>query len=280
MFLASRASRACFTGATRFRPSTIPRLYSNVPVPKKLGRGAPIKTIVLVTVISFALLDLTTRLMDKKSDNKKSFTEKEYEEAIKAGLKRKTRMFKTKELPGGVFLCPPPPASVTSAATFDARVDALQKQLGARVIDLEALIAEQRADADSRYGLLLDNLAAQGDSAVYPPGLFPALIGMEFKSIRRQLIAEAGEEATEISYPTPIIVKNFPRTVENATKFEEDIAFASKLVVFGKVDTENEKFIEDQQLREYSQLAGYFEIVDKLFFVEEVDGSVVERLRQ
>ncbi|KAH3665804.1 hypothetical protein OGAPHI_003992 [Ogataea philodendri] len=178
---------------------------------------------------------------------KKTFTEEEWEEQL-SQIKRKQLVFDDSTK---FYLVP-------FGAHKEAKVEELKSALGPNtaVIDLNELIKQQMDSPESTYGALLgktlDGFDTNKSACFYTftyrlaPGLFTKLV----KTTSQKLKAQNPEL-------TNFVLLNYPNTIPEAIKFEQDVAVAQKLVLLDNQETD-------------SNIVDYFRTVNKVADLDQL----------
>lgn len=135
----------------------------------------------------------------------------------------------------------------------DSELQALVRTLQARdaskqvcVVDHEELVLQELADKDRHYSSLLHELKSSGKP--FPPGLVTALIKQHLNLVMN---TRSG------TFDTVFVLKNFPLTIDEAIKFENDVLDISQCILI-----KNNQLL-DTERRVVENVGGYFDIVGK-----------------
>lgn len=225
----------------------------NTPVHSRGNRPESPKFRYLLYVFFFStgLLVLATRKVDKRSSPKQSFTEREFKDYERtSGIKRRHKLV-TDSSKYEFYAVP----YANSSASLDPVLALLPRDKEVKVIDTQALIEQEIADDERRYSYLLQDLRAS--KKPLPKGLVTALIKQEIKFFLN---------TTKGTYDTAFVIKNYPQDTYEASKFENEIADITKVVVTLEIKADTGKTPE--QVRLVNNVIGYFDTVDKVVEVQ------------
>lgn len=244
-------------GQTWARPMLQLKNYSsnkNAPLQNRRPRKdeAPrVRYLLYVFLFSTGLLVLATRLVDKKKAPQTTFTEREYQEYEReSGIKRRSKLISGLNTDKYHFYAVP---YVDSDATLDKIASKLPKDKEVKIIDPALLVKQETKDPDRKYSILLNDLKYSGKPI--PRGLITALIKQE---------VEFFLNTSKGTHDTNILLKNYPQSTYEATKFENDISDLTSVIVL-KDDIEKElpakKLSED--IRLINNVVGYYDTVGR-----------------
>ncbi|GMG21481.1 unnamed protein product [Ambrosiozyma monospora] len=221
----------------------------------------------LVGIVGTAIFALVVSKIDAQdpakslAKKKNSMSEEEWEQQL-INLRRKTLAFKPSE--AEFYLVP-------NGCNNDKKVKQLVEKLEAGednsvgTIDLNQLIDEQlTSEMGSKYGAVLKSTLDTTDlksngchykfSYKLAPGIFTKLVYNKVVSLRKE-------------HPeyTRFVLLNYPNTIQEAVKFEQDVAVSKKLVLFGTEEKDND-------------IVEYFNTVDKCIKLEQLQVEKFERV--
>ncbi|KAL6944567.1 hypothetical protein ACO0RG_001304 [Hanseniaspora osmophila] len=204
---------------------------------KKQSSGPGIKKIALVGLIGTAIFVQAAESLEK-SKPKNSFTEEEYNTYVMNGLKRKKLMLNPESFPPIKFL-------------LNAQGATAQKKLSddsAYVVDPVNVVEYYRSNETSKYEALLNEIFEKNGSnkdvlpEKLPQGMICMLIG---RYIQDHTLSD------KIESKSSIIIKNFPKNLKEAIKFENDVGNV-KSIIIGESDAAQ------------SDIVGYYDTVKKV----------------
>ncbi|GEQ70832.1 hypothetical protein JCM33374_g4512 [Metschnikowia sp. JCM 33374] len=224
------------------------RLYSrNIPV--KRQKVPRVRYLFAVVLFSYGCLHFVTSKVSKKAP-RTSFSEREFEQYEKeTGLKRRSKLIPAEKNNQYAFYAVPYAHNVTHALEQVKQV--IPEEKNVKIILPSELIAKEIED-QGRYSYLLEELKAHGRSL--PKGLITALVKQEVKLFMN---------TTGGQYDTSIVLMNYPQTTDEAIKFENDVADIHTCVVLPD-NTNMAEDLGDDSVRQFNNVVGYFDIVDKV----------------
>lgn len=114
------------------------------------------------------------------------------------------------------------------------------------ILDPESLISQELENPERKYHQLLHDIV--GRNKPFPPGLLTALLKQEISFL---LNTRAG------TFDTCFVLKNFPSSIDEAIKFENDVLDIKLCLVFQNTD------LNPEERRISDNVVGYFDIVGK-----------------
>ncbi|CCE93655.1 Aim36p TDEL_0G02880 [Torulaspora delbrueckii] len=190
------------------------RWYAS-PAGYKKGEDAPgFKKIFLVALVGTLMFVQAANSLDKNKP-KTSFSEEEFENVMN-GLKRRVAMF---------------PAGTLNVKFLPSSSESILKTIKAgpaAVIDPIEAVEHFRQQKDGIYEALLNDLKSKYGSDYtkkLPSGMLVMLIGKYMKE--------------KCSMNDEVVIVNFPDTIKDAIKFENEVCTVSKVLV-PKIDTDSE----------------------------------------
>ncbi|QHS75427.1 Aim36p [Saccharomyces paradoxus] len=203
-----------------FSPSLLRARYSSTSGSTKTSNkpakiDAPgFKKIFLVAIIGTLIFVKTVQSLDKNKP-KTTLSEEEFENVVK-GLKRRVAIFPQGKVDIKFSLSP----------SIEETRKILQKSQGddiseLRFVDPAKVIDYYRTSKDDRYEALLNDYYKKygPDTYIYnlPTGMLVMLLGRYFKENFK-----SGDK---------LVVVNFPHSISDATKFENEVSIVSKILV-------------------------------------------------
>ncbi|GME73042.1 unnamed protein product [Ambrosiozyma monospora] len=232
----------------------------------KRDEGPKARYFFLIGIVGTAIFALVVSKVDAQdpakslAKKKNSMSEEEWEQQL-INLGRKTLAFKPTE--AEFYFVP-------NGCNNDKKVKQLVEKLEAGndnsvgTIDLNELIDEQfNSENGSKYGALLKSTLDSTDlksngchykfSYKLAPGIFTKLVYNKVVSLRKE-------------HPeyTRFVLLNYPNTIQEAVKFEQDVAVSKKLVLLGTEEKDND-------------IVEYFNTVDKVIKLEQLQVEKFER---
>lgn len=210
--------------------------------------GPKFRYLFYMFLFSTGVLYLVANRLEKKKP-KTSFTEKEFEEhEINKGLKRRQKLVPSTQNDMYRFYVVP----YTEPILNMTKINEDSNSRTVKVIDSQWLISEEVKDDSRKYHYLLQDLLEK--QLPFPRGLITALFKEE---IRNYLNTRNG------LFDTDFILTNFPQTIEEAIKFENEVSEIKKCFVDqGRLD-KLESQGESSKSRSLDNVFGYFNIVKK-----------------
>ncbi|KAL6948820.1 hypothetical protein ACO0QE_001293 [Hanseniaspora vineae] len=183
----------------------------------KQSSGPGIKKIALVGLIGTAIFVQAAESLEKAKP-KNSFTEAEYNTYVMNGLRRKKLMLSPESFPPIKFLLNAQGAAAAKILSED----------NVYVVDPVTVVEYYRSNETSKYEALLNEIFQRNGSnkdilpEKLPQGMICMLIG---RYIQDHNLAE------NIESKTSIIIKNFPKNLKEAIKFENDVGNVKSIIV-------------------------------------------------
>lgn len=196
---------------------------------------------ILSVALYFAGNSVTRKQPKTTFSNDREF--KEYEAS--SGLRRRHKLIPSEKNDQYTFFAVP----LCSDTDVKKVIDAIEKQDPSKlicVLNPQDLVDQELADPERRYSAVLAEIKSLNKPM--PPGLELALLKQHVKFM---LNTRQG------TFDTAFILENFPRTIDEAIKFENDVLTISLCVII-----KGENMLEDLQ-RAIENVGGYFEIVGK-----------------
>lgn len=183
------------------------RCYASPTGSKKTREEAPgFKKIFLVAVVGTLVFVQAANSLEKNKP-KTSYSEEEFENVMN-GLKRRVAMF-----PAGTFEVKFVPFA------SESNLNSLQAGSSA-VVDPEKVVEHYRGQKDGTYEALLNELRSKHKSKYIdklPNGMLAMLIGKYMKE--------------NCSPNDKVVIINFPRTIKDAIKFENEVCTVSRVII-------------------------------------------------
>lgn len=226
----------------------------NAPIQNRRPRkdeGPRIRYLLYVFFFSTGLLVLATRLVDKKKTPQTTFSEREYQEYEReSGIKRRNKLISGASSDKYHFYAVP---YVESEESLNKVISKLPKNKEVKVIDPDYLVRRETEDPDAKYSILLNDL--KQTRKPIPRGLITALIKKEL---------ELFLSTSKGIYDTNIVLKNYPQSTYEASKFENDISDIRSVIVL-KEDIEKgfPTKKRDEDVRLINNVVGYYGTVGK-----------------
>lgn len=226
----------------------------NAPIQNRKPRkdeGPRIRYLLYVFFFSSGLLVLATNLVNKKKVPQTTFTEREYQEYEReSGIKRRNKLISGASSDKYHFYAVP---YVETDESLNKVISKLPKNKEVKVIDPDYLIQRETEDSDARYSILLNDL--KQTRKPIPRGLVTALIKQEL---------ELFLNTSKGIYDTNIVLKNYPQSTYEASKFENDISDIRRVIVL-KDDIEKDFPTKkrDEDVRLINNVVGYYDTVGK-----------------
>lgn len=219
------------TRSTLVRPENAPR----------------VRYLLMVVAALWAFLYFVSGRVEKTL-KRSLFTEKEFEEYEReSGLKRRHRLIPSTMNNKYRFYLFPYAKSETAA------VNALATSTReTKVINPEELVRRE-IEEGGKYLFLLQELSEQNSD--FPRGLLTALVKQE---------VELYVNTTKGQYDTDFVLFNYPRTPEEAIKFENDISEVESCLI----PESFESGVTSNDARNIKNIVGYFDVLHKVKFVE------------
>lgn len=228
-------------------------------IKKEKGR---LTSVFLMFLMSWGFLYLATGKIDKNTRPKFSFSEKEYQEYENVtGLKRRHKLIPVNDKYR--FYAVP---YVKNEKYIEKLAEKLSDQ-EVKILDVEQLVAAEKADDDKKYALLLKDLDQQGKS--YPKGLVTAIIKNE---VEFYLNTSRGQHNTNF------ILKNYPQTTDEAMKFENDVSTLENCIVLQRDFTDSLSKEDNDMERNIRNVTGYFDTVGRTVSVTNKPDKMAKEL--
>lgn len=210
--------------------------------------GPKFRYLFYMFVFSTGVLYLVANRLEKKKP-KTSFTEKEFEEhEVNKGLKRRQKLVPSSQNDVYRFYVVP----YTEPVLDMSKINEDSNNRTVKVIDSQWLISEELKDDSRKYYFLLQDLLEK--QRPFPKGLITALFKEE---IRNYLNTRNG------LFDTDFILTNFPQTVEEAIKFENEVSEIKRCIVnqgsLDQLSSQEETF----KTRSLDNVFGYFNLLKK-----------------
>lgn len=183
------------------------RFYSSPTNNTKRDQPPSFKKIFLVAILGTLIFVQAANSLDKNRP-KTSYSETEFENVMQ-GLKRRVAIF--------------PAGQLDVQFVLSSDVESLKKRMnGSGVfIDPASVVEYYRTSKNDPYEALLNDIFTEQHSADYlsklPPGMLVMLIGRYMKE--------------KCSPHDQIFIINFPHTIKEAIKFENEVSVISKILV-------------------------------------------------
>lgn len=236
------------------------RFYSASEFGGKKDSGFNIMNFVVVALVGTGIFGVVVHKVDLQDASKSmlkrknSFTDQEWEQYMNS-IKRKVLLFKpTTE----IYVVPNP---------IDSQVGILADKLGTKesvkIINLNDIIADEIKNHHERYGTLLEHhLISQSDAEGYQfdtrlaKGIFSKLMRLKLEKLKEE------PDSGNFKY----ILTNFPNNIQEAIKFESDVAIVRKLVLFDAKEDD---------------VSAYFNTVKKISRLDhKIDEEAIKSLRE
>lgn len=205
----------------------------------------------MMVIGSFAFLHFVTTQVDKKKLPQTSFTEREFQQYEKeTGLKRRHKLISHEKNDQYSFYVVPYCNNVETAK--EELTAKLPKDTQIKVVDIRDLL-EKEVEEEKKYSYLLQELQALGRPI--PRGLLTALVKEEI---------ELFTNTTKGQFDTNIVILNYPRSTDEAIKFENDVSDVHKCIKLEDDLKWAQNDLLDDELRKVKNVFGYFETVEKV----------------
>ncbi|QLQ78036.1 hypothetical protein HG537_0A02830 [Torulaspora globosa] len=202
--ISSRNFVSCLGNSARYNGMII-RSYGSTSGGKKIEDGPSFKKIFLVAIVGTLVFVQAANSLDKNKP-KTSYSEEEFENVM-SGLKRRVSLFPTGAL--DVKLIPRASEEVLNKVRNGSEI----------VIEPREVVEYFREQKDGKYEALLEEIRAKygiGYWEKLPSGMLVMLIGKYMKEKCRT--------------KDQVIITDFPHSIKDAIKFENDVCTVSKVV--------------------------------------------------
>lgn len=196
---------------------------------------------ILSVALYFAGNSVTRKQPKTTFSDEREFNEYE----ASSGLRRRHKLIPSEKNDQYAFFAVP----LCSDADAAKVISAIKEQDPSKlicVLNPQDLVDQEAADPERRYAGVLAEIKSQNKPM--PPGLELAILKQHVKFL---LNTRQG------TFDTAFILKNFPQTIDEAIKFENDVLTISLCVII-----KGEDMLEELQ-RAIDNVGGYFEIVGK-----------------
>lgn len=199
---------------SEFRGFNSIRQYSKASIKSSPPKKEPrIRYLFYMFLLSSATIYISGKFVTKKKQKTSFGSEQEFNEyELTTGLKRRTKLINNDKY---TFIGLP----ISNEKVIN-ELTKVNEATTVKVIDPQQLIQNQLDDETKRYSYLLQDL--QKENKPLPKGLLTALI--------KDYVLFYMNTSQGI-YDTLFVIKNYPQTIDDASKFENEVAFLTKLVV-------------------------------------------------
>ncbi|ODV98125.1 hypothetical protein PACTADRAFT_14598 [Pachysolen tannophilus NRRL Y-2460] len=244
------------------------RFYASSEFGGKKDGGFNIKNFLIVALVGTGIFGAVVQRVNSQDASKsmlkrkKSYSDEEWEQYMN-NIKRKVLLFDPiKDREVSIFFVP----EVDLQNKNDSlKLNQLQEKLGdSIVVDLNDLIKDELLNHQDRYGSLLEaNLENPKEDQNRNYKFNYRLAKGVFSKMMRLKLEEL-KNSNSLKYKNYILI-NFPNNINEAIKFEQDVAISKKLILFHKPNQNNE-------------IADYFKTVDKTVVLEKVTDDTIKSL--